>query len=207
MFFKDRAEAGAKLAERFPQQDYAGWSVVGIARGGAVVGAQVAKVLGIPLHVLVVEKLALRRGSLHVTSLGTAMVLGRRVRFIPDASTLKGSGSAAYATARTRSNSYNGGQLPSLASQRIILVDDGIVNGATFAAARMSLLSRRALPEIAAFPVVPPWVPAWIGSQDPPCKLVTWRVSTIAAPTGMFYFSFPDVVEEEITTSRLAGAS
>src|SRR4051794_35894568 len=58
MLFHDRADAGRRLAERLT--GYAGRPdvvVLALPRGGAPVGAEVARALGAPLDVFVVRKL------------------------------------------------------------------------------------------------------------------------------------------------------
>ncbi len=54
--FADRHEAGAALADRLAGQDLDDGVVVGLARGGVVVAAEVARRLGLPLEALAVRK-------------------------------------------------------------------------------------------------------------------------------------------------------
>ena len=55
MIFKDRIEAGKKLAQKLGKIKNP--FVLAIPRGGVVVGAAVAKKLGLPLEIIVARKL------------------------------------------------------------------------------------------------------------------------------------------------------
>ena len=55
--FADRVEAGRLLAERLAHLRGRDVVVLGLPRGGVVVAAEVARVLGAPLDVIIVRKL------------------------------------------------------------------------------------------------------------------------------------------------------
>ena len=57
MMFRDRVDAGRRLAERLAAHTGESAVVVALPRGGVPVAAEVAKALGVPLDVLVVRKL------------------------------------------------------------------------------------------------------------------------------------------------------
>src|SRR3954468_17160082 len=59
VLYRDRAEAGRRLAEPVRGLGLVDPVVLGLPRGGVVVAAQVASALGAPLDVIVVRKLGL----------------------------------------------------------------------------------------------------------------------------------------------------
>ena len=57
MLFRDRVDAGRQLAERLREIGDEDLVVLGLPRGGVPVAAEVARVLRVPLDVIVVRKL------------------------------------------------------------------------------------------------------------------------------------------------------
>ena len=55
--FRDRAEAGQKLADRLGQYDPKQTVVIGLPRGGVPVAAEIARTLGAPLDLVFVRKI------------------------------------------------------------------------------------------------------------------------------------------------------
>ncbi len=81
MFFDNRTDAGLKLVQAFREDSrtFEGWTVIGLARGGVPVAAEVARELELPLHALCVDDLKLsdNSGKLVITGLGTASLHGK----------------------------------------------------------------------------------------------------------------------------------
>ncbi len=88
MFFKDRHDAGYKLAEIVKHQIDGDWDIVGIAKGGVIIAEEIAKSLGTKPKVICIEKNYLSmHGNLTVSSLGSGVVFGKkRNTFLPDIS-------------------------------------------------------------------------------------------------------------------------
>jgi len=143
--FADRREAGRRLAARLRRLGLIAPLVFGIARGGAVVAAEIARELGCRWDVLVPRKIPapgfpeVAIGA--VTEDGTVLL---------DERTTSGLGVLDEYLHRMvqdirqeiarRAAAYRGGQPPAQAAGRdAILVDDGVATGYTVAAAARSL--------------------------------------------------------------------
>lgn len=160
MDFRDRKDAGRKLAEllkRFgPEQPL----VVALPRGGVPVAREVADVLSAPLDVLVVRKLGVptnpdlgfgavaEDGSIYLDRLTLAMAsvsdteVGRTVR-------------EAEAEVQRRAKIYRAGRTRlEVRGKTVLLVDDGIATGGTIRAALEALEKAGAGRVILAAPVI-----------------------------------------------------
>jgi putative phosphoribosyl transferase len=161
--FRDRAEAGRKLAEML--DTYAGRPdvlVLALPRGGVPMGYEVARALEVPLDVFVVRKLGVpgrEEPAMSALASGGAWVLNEDViesLAIPD--------SAAYVVAARefqelarRERLYRGDRPPpDVHGLTVILVDDGLATGSTMKAAVAAL--RRLEPEriVVAVPTAAP---------------------------------------------------
>lgn len=203
MFFENRADAGLRLARVFLDlnRDFSGWEVVGIARGGVIVAAQIAEALKLPLQALYVDDFFVAEGKLVVTSLDTACLFprkgtaGAKTTFFPEISTIGIGGISEFAEeVLAKGRRYNNGQACSL-GKRIILCDDGLVSGHSALAVIRTLKHNVVEEIILAIPVVPPW----LMEKGSGFEIVTWRVTTLRnAKTGMFYYNFEEVPDEEV---------
>jgi putative phosphoribosyl transferase len=160
--FRDRHDAGRRLAALLAPLRGERPVVVGIPRGGVPVAAEVARALGAPLDVAVVRKIgapqnpefavgALAEGGVHVLSDRTVHALG-----LSD-------GQLRALVARTegelaeRLRRYRGAREPApLGGRTAILVDDGLATGRSALAAVQSLRSRGAARVVLAVPVAAP---------------------------------------------------
>lgn len=141
MSYRDRADAGRRLAEavvaRAPEQPV----VLGLPRGGVPVAAEVAAALGCALDVVVARKV----GAPGQPEMGIGAVAEGGGEVV-DAATVRGLGvsdtalAAAVAAEREeldrRVATYRRGRpLPPLAGHVVVLVDDGLATGVTAEAA------------------------------------------------------------------------
>ena len=139
--FRDREEAGRLLGERL-RRTLAGKQVVvlGIPRGGVIVAAVVAEILGAPLDVIVARKLGapwnpeLAIGA--VTSDGTVVVESWAGEAGVEGDYFRREQTRKVAEAKDREARFRAGRPPLTLKGRIaVLVDDGIATGATMEAA------------------------------------------------------------------------
>jgi predicted phosphoribosyltransferase len=158
--YRDRADAGARLAEHLGA--YAGRTdvvVLGLPRGGVPVAAEVARALRAPLDVFCVRKLgvpgdeelamgAIATGGVVVLNEGVVADLG-----VPD-------GILAEVTAteheelERRERAYRGDRPPApLAGRTVVVVDDGLATGATMRAAVRAVRTGGPSRVVAAVPV------------------------------------------------------
>lgn len=141
MRFRDRADAGRQLGGALEQFRLAGPTVVGLARGGVIVAAEVARHLGVPLYVTVVRKLGhpahpeLGLGALAEDGApvwNDSPVGGPAIREQDRYDVL----ASEREEMRRRRETYQAGLLPeSLKDQIVLVVDDGLATGGTARAA------------------------------------------------------------------------
>jgi putative phosphoribosyl transferase len=157
--FKDRHDAGRRLAALLEPFRGERPVVIGIPRGGVPVAAEIARALGAPLDVAVVRKVgaprnpeyaigALAEGGAHVLSTAAmhALKLSR--------SDLQALIAQAERELHERLDRYRGGREPvELTGRTAILVDDGLATGSSARAALGSLRKRGAKRVILAVPV------------------------------------------------------
>lgn len=200
--FRNRIDAGQRLAESLKGYQGSDAVVLGIPRGGVPVAAEVARSLGLPLDVAVARKLGapgqpelaigactangglyLNDDLIHDLGVGEAY-LDREVE-------------RKRAEARDRELRFRGGRpSPALTGRIVILVDDGLATGATIRAAVQSV--RRAGPSklVAAVPVGAPESCASLrGEVD---ELVClWEPDGFMA-VGQFYRDFSPTEDDEV---------
>jgi predicted phosphoribosyltransferase len=144
--FRDRQEAGRRLAERLAEQPREGDVVVlGLPRGGIPVAYEIAKTLKAPLDVLVVRKL----GAPFNPELAIGAIGPRGVVYLNDQlidmlhisdDTLDLIRAREEAVLAERERTYRrAGEPIEVAGRTVIVVDDGIATGATMMAAVRTL--------------------------------------------------------------------
>ncbi|GDY29045.1 phosphoribosyltransferase family protein [Gandjariella thermophila] len=141
MRFRDRRDAGRELAERLVHLRYQRPVVVGLPRGGVVVARQVAAGLGAPLDVVVVRRVAAARdpdAPVGAVGEGGVYVLNHDLLRQLRVSTAE----VARAALRERSEVDRRAALfrsgrpgLDLRGRTVIVVDDGIVTGASVSTA------------------------------------------------------------------------
>jgi putative phosphoribosyl transferase len=162
MLFLNRKEAGIKLAEKLSQ--YAKNPIVlvlGLARGGVTVAAEVARVLDVPLDVFVVRKLGFpghEELAIGAIASGGASVLDCEIiqgYGIPD-EVVDAIQESERRELERREHAYRGDEPPADVIGRIvILVDDGIATGSSMRAAIAALRPRHPAKIVVAVPVAP----------------------------------------------------
>jgi putative phosphoribosyl transferase len=159
--YRDRFDAGRKLAPLLSR--YAGNNtlVLALPRGGIPVGYEVARALHAPLDVILVRKLgvpgqeelamgAIASGGLRVISEDVVEALG-----IPDRSIAEVAANEEHELQR-QERAYRGDRpLPEIQSRTVILIDDGLATGATMRAAVLVLQTQQPGQVIVAVPFAP----------------------------------------------------
>jgi putative phosphoribosyl transferase len=142
MLFRDRSDAGRKLAARLTH--YAGRDdvlVLALPRGGVPVGYEVAEALGAPLDVFLVRKLGtpgheeLAMGA--IASGGIRVLNDQVVRMLrPSEEVIARVEATERRELERREREYRGGRPPlDVRGKTVILVDDGLATGSTMRAA------------------------------------------------------------------------
>ncbi len=203
MLFRDRQEAGARLARALSR--FSGRSdiiVLALPRGGVPVAFEVASVLGAPLHVFLVRKLGVP--GQEELAMGAIASGGVRVIDTDLIERLGVSGpevDAVEARERRelwrREHAYRAGLPPLLAEGRtLILVDDGVATGSTLKAAIAALRRLRPAAIVVAVPVGPPSTCRELASLAD--EVVCLETPETFSAVGGFYDDFRPTEDDEV---------
>lgn len=208
--FRDRVDAGERLAralERFRGEDVL---VLGLPRGGVPVAAEVARALGAELDVIVARKLgapgaeeygvgAIAPGA-SVLDLQSLRALGLEPEDMADTEARE------RAELERRERAYRGSRPPPRVEGRtVILVDDGVATGVTARAALKSLRAQQPRRLVFAAPV---------GPEDAPERLAAFADEVVLLETplsfravGLWYADFSATSDEEVLEALARGGS
>ncbi len=156
--FASRADGGRKLGEFLVREGDPATLVLGLPRGGAVVAAEVAKVLHAPLDVLIVRKIGhpLHR-EFAVGALAESEVVVLDEALIARNPRLRAGLDEVISEELHRLKLYQArfhpAGAPALAGRDVLLVDDGLATGATMEAAVLSARRQNARAVVVAAPV------------------------------------------------------
>ena len=199
--YRDRIDAGRQLGDRLGHLRGRDVVVLGLARGGVPVAAEVAKSLGGPLDVVVVRKLGVPfqpEVAMGAIAEGGDRVLDRRMikeiavsenelarveqreRRALDARTLL------YRSRRPRTD---------LHGRVAVVVDDGVATGATARVACLSVRSAGASMVILAVPVGPNDVGRTVAEAD---EVVCLATPSDFRAVGLYYSDFRPTSDEEV---------
>ena len=201
--FKNRSDAGAKLAARVASVGYGPDALVlGLPRGGVPVAYEVAEALGAPLDVFVVRKLgAPGREEL---ALGAIASSGVRVLNEDVIDSLRISKEDVARVAERegleltrREQLYRGERpFPNMEGRTVILVDDGLATGASMRAAVAALRQKKPDRIAVAVPVAAPEVCAEFRREVD--KIICLETPQPFYGVGMWYGAFPQTSDEEV---------
>ncbi len=157
--FKDRRHAGRMLAEVLAHHEGAPATVVlGLPRGGVVVGAEIARRLRLPLDVIVTRKIGAPGNPEYAVAAVDAdggVLVGHAGLMSPHE--LRRAGEAERHEVLRRLLAYRGEPVsPDVRGRTVILVDDGAATGLTLLAAIQYLRRAGARSIIVAVPVASP---------------------------------------------------
>lgn len=203
MHYNDRIDAGLHLAHKLTKyKNNEDVIVLGLARGGVVVAAEVARELNVPLDVIVACKIGapsnseLAIGAL--TSGGSTYLnesLMKKIGVTVDH--LKPIMEQVKEEAVRRVELYRAGRSPlNLENKITILVDDGVSTGATMLVAIQAAKSSGAKKIVIAVPVASDEALKLIaGATD---EIICLMTSNMVVNVGQFYSKFPQVTDDEI---------
>lgn len=210
MYFADRRDAGRQLADRLDSRRGESPIVIGMARGGVPVAAEIAERLDAPLDVIVVRKIGCPwQPELGVGALAEGGALVRDDALIADLGIAPRELDAVVTRERRelarRVERYRADRPPlDVAGRTVILVDDGLATGGTARAAILALRERGASPIVLAVPVAP-------GDTVRRMQSLADEVVVLATPDwfgaiGLFYLDFGQTSDEEVVAALATAA-
>lgn len=206
--FADRSAAGRELAEAAARAlEGRGWPepvVLALPRGGAPLGAEVAKRLGCPLDLLLVRKIG-APGNPEVAA--AAVLEGDPPAIVSNPEVMEacslGPDDIDRLAAREREEiarrraRYLGGRAPAaIAGRTAIVVDDGAATGATMRAALAGLRTRGPEKVVAALPLASREAAALIEAEADLAVILETPSPFIAL--SAHYDAFPQLEDDEV---------
>ncbi len=203
MLFQDRREAGKALAARLASfKGRPNLIVLGIPRGGVVVGHEIAQALGAPLDVYITRKI----GAPHNPELAIGAVASDGTLLIDHQLVRRLGVSQDYVDEESerqrqeigrRLAEYRGeGPGPELADKVVILADDGVATGATTLVTIQAIKSQQPTELILAVPVGPrDSIESLRQEVD---QLVCLHAPEIFWAVGAFYNVFDQTTDDEV---------
>lgn len=201
MLFKDRRDAGRQLAEALKSLTLDSAIVVGLPRGGVVVAAEAARILGLPLDVIIPRKIGAPfnaelaigalAGDVVLLNDGLINALGVDASYI-QSEIMKEKKEAVRRAALYRRNLPE----PNFRGRTVIVIDDGIATGATMRASIGYLKKARARRLIAAVPVAPADTVQSLKNEG--CEVVCLYCPASFQAVGQFYEEFTQTDDREV---------
>lgn len=206
MIFRDRKEAGGRLAAELRRRAPPRPVVLALPRGGVPVAFEVARELAAPLDLVLVRKI----GAPWQPELAVAAVVdGESMDLVVNEDVLAALGlSEEYVRSEARREveeierrrqAYLGGRASvPVAGRTAIVVDDGIATGATMRVALRAVRRRQPTRLVLAVPVAPPeTIEALRQEVD---EIVCLSTPSPFGAIGAFYADFRQVSDDEVRT-------
>jgi len=196
--FVDRTDAGRRLGEALQDERGANCVVVGLARGGVQVAAEVARALDAPLDVVAVRKIRhpwQREYALGAVTPGGGVYV-RGPNGLTDEQVAQAVAIAVDEASALDRRLHARRAAMRLEGKTVILVDDGLATGATMIAAARWAKAAGAGRVVAAVPVA-------AAESARQLRQEADDVVTLSAPTDFFavalwYVRFPQIEDEDV---------
>ncbi|MCH8003024.1 MAG: phosphoribosyltransferase [Nanoarchaeota archaeon] len=199
MIFKDRHEAGKKLTKKLSKyKDKKEAIVLGIPRGGVEVAFEVAKILKVPLSIVVTKKIG------HPFESEFAIGAVSPGNYIVDENYGKEAGEDYIKKTvremnreiKRRYKKYTKGKMPELKDKIVIVVDDGLATGFTMLAAVKYVKSKNPQRLIVAVPVAAQ--DSFEKVKQVVDEIICLHVPVFFGAVGSFYQEFLQLEDEEV---------
>jgi putative phosphoribosyl transferase len=202
VLFRNREEAGKRLADALKEFKGKDVVVLGIPRGGVVVANEVAKALGAPLDVVVTRKIeapgepeyalgAVTQEGEVIMDRQAAESLGASSAYLDDQVRKK------REEVKERMERLRGDKpYPRLEGKVVVIVDDGIATGSSVSAAVMSVKKRKPKEVVVAVPVAPADAVEMLAEEG--ARVVCLETPGPFLAIGEFYGDFDQVEDLEV---------
>lgn len=202
MIFEDRVEAGKTLAEDISEYNGKDAVVFALPRGGVVVGAEVARQLGLPLELVIPRKIG--HPAWQEYAIGALTETGEPVwndaeLQMADESWIQEEVERQRLEAKHRRISYLGKEryAPDARGKIAIVVDDGIATGLTLRAALKEVRRYEPRKIVVAVPVAPRDAIRDVARLADEVVVAYVPASGFGA-VGAYYRRFPQVEDDEV---------
>ncbi|MGH9338396.1 MAG: phosphoribosyltransferase [Acidobacteriota bacterium] len=195
MPFKDRFDAGERLAERLQAYKNKDAVVLAIPRGGLEIGYPIAKTLGIPMDVALTKKIGHPANSEY--AIGAVSLSGRVVDPGVQVSGdyIEGETERLRKSLQNRYREYRDDRKPEALEGRVaIIVDDGLATGHTMRATIDLVRESRPDKIVVAVPVAP--LEAIQSLREKVDEVVCLETPLFFRAIGQFYQHFEQVSDE-----------
>jgi len=201
MLFKNRQDAGRQLSIELQSLNLKNGLIIGLPRGGVVVAAEIARILDLPLDIIVPRKIGAPFNSeLAIGALVDDIVLLNEPlikEFGIDPSYIQSAVAKEKKEAARRLALFRHGKpSPKFKDQTVIVVDDGIATGATMRASLRYLKSKGTKRLIAAVPIAPPETVKQL--QHEGFEVVCLYMPVSFAAVGQFYEEFLQTQDADV---------
>lgn len=200
-YFKNREEAGERLAallKKFKSNDAV---VVALPRGGVVVGDKVAKILNLPLDLIIVRKIGhlfSPEYAIAAVSESGQMVGNKSELTEVDENWLKKEVEKEKNEANRRRDLYlKGKKRIDLGGKIAIIVDDGMATGLSMLAAILDVRAMKPKKIVVAVPVAPRDVSEKM-NEEVDEFIAVMIPSYFFGAVGAYYDSFEQVTDDEV---------
>lgn len=199
--FKNRAEAGRKLAETLSDFKNVDAIVLALPRGGVVVAKEVASGLNLPLDIIVTRKIGAPGndeyaiGAIDITGSG---VWNEAERAYVDLKWLEHKIESEKKEAIRRFETYRKGMGNlNLKNRTVIIVDDGIATGLTMQSAVAYAKKEGAKKVVVAVPVASP---ESVRSIKKGAEVRVLESPIFFSAVGQWYEDFPQISDDEVVS-------
>ena len=201
MIFKDRSDAGKKLAEKLIEYKGEDVALYALPRGGIEVAAPIAQKLGVSLDLIIARKVGhplQPEFGIAAVSEGGHLVSNPEMIETVDSEWFADEVARQQEVAKEERQKYLSGlQIVSAENKVAILVDDGVATGLTLMAAIQDLLNQKPAKTVVAVPVAPQDTANKL--QEMVNELVVLEIpEEFAGAVGSYYENFQQVSDDKV---------
>lgn len=200
MRFKDRVDAGKRLAESLKRHEGEDAVIYALPRGGVVLGYEISKELHVPMDLVITRKIGYP-GNEECAVCAVAedghMICDQAAAHMLDLEWLRQQAEKAVIEAKRRREVYLKDRTPLSAKGRTaIIVDDGVATGLTMILAIREIRHQDPKMIVVAVPVASSDASDRIRQEAD--ELVALDIPPYFQAVGAYYHSFPQLEDEEV---------